>query len=323
VWTTVVSSNPTRTVTWPILTSNVLRVDSVATISHTSLYTLSFLFHHGHRSQNPFQDTTLLQVFDEPFNGPLEGAFLGSLHRRVANITADSESMGCTLVVSAAVARCKICKFLISRLSKGFREGLIQLAAIDQERSLALRDVRVQIFRLEKRRMGSDGHMDDIVERKIEHKAGTVTVTRTTIDGYALLLKTFDDLARALTSVLGAVFANPRAEVKFSSAESIRRDGVTLEEIWRIYLEPVTSKVVDKETAIWELEAKDVWKVDDGLVFRVINLRSTDICLDAVDHFILPLVCALVANAADAVLAETHPWERREGAGVDKRWCAI
>lgn len=44
----------------------------------------------------------------------------------------------------------------------------------------------------------------------------TVTVTRTTIDGYALPLKTFDDLARALTSVLGAVFAKPRAEVKLS-----------------------------------------------------------------------------------------------------------
>lgn len=35
----------------------------------------------------------------------------------------------------------------------------------------------------------------------------TVTVTRTTKDGYTLPLETFDDLARALTSVLGAVFA--------------------------------------------------------------------------------------------------------------------
>ena len=42
-------------------------------------------------------------------------------------------------------------------------------------------------------------------------------------------------------------------------------------------------------TVIRELEAKDIWHVDDGLVFRVIDLGSSDICLDAVDHFILPL----------------------------------
>jgi hypothetical protein len=137
--------------------------------------------------------------------------------------------------------------------------------------------------------MGNDGHLDNIVERKIEHKAGTVTVTSTTIDGYALPLKTFDNFARALTSVFGAVFANPRGEVEFSSAESIWRDGVILEEIWRIYLEAITSKVVGKETVIRELEAKDVWQVDDGLVFRVIDLGSSDIRLDAIDYFIRPL----------------------------------
>ena len=32
-----------------------------------------------------------------------------------------------------------------------------------------------------------------------------------------------------------------------SSSESIWRDGITLEEFWRIYLEAVTSKVVGKE----------------------------------------------------------------------------
>jgi hypothetical protein len=137
--------------------------------------------------------------------------------------------------------------------------------------------------------MGNDGHIDDIVERKIKHKAGTVTVTRTTIDGYALPLKTFDDLARALTSVFGVVFANPRGEIKLSSAQSICRDGVILEEIWRIYLEAITGKVVDKETVIRQLETKDVWQVDDGLVFRVIDLGSSDIRLDAIDYFIRPL----------------------------------
>ena len=34
------------------------------------------------------------------------------------------------------------------------------------------------------------------------------------------------------------------------SAESIWRDGVTLEEIRKIYLEPVTSKVVGKELPV-------------------------------------------------------------------------
>jgi hypothetical protein len=34
------------------------------------------------------------------------------------------------------------------------------------------RMTHIQIFRLNKGRMGNDGHTDDIVERKIEHKAG-------------------------------------------------------------------------------------------------------------------------------------------------------
>ena len=77
-------------------------------------------------------------------------------------------------------------------------------------------------------------------------------------------------------------------------------------------------------TVILELDAKDVWQVDDGLVFRVIGLGSTDICPDAIDHFIRPLssrgvslllsktdklwkceeftlVCPLVVNACESV----------------------
>ena len=42
-------------------------------------------------------------------------------------------------------------------------------------------------------------------------------------------------------------------------------------------------------TVILELEAKGVWQVDDGLVFRVIGLGSTDVCSDPIDHFIRPL----------------------------------
>lgn len=40
---------------------------------------------------------------------------------------------------------------------------------------------------------------------------------------------------------------------------------------------------------IRELDAVDVCQVDDGLVFRVIDLGSSDICLDAIDLFICPL----------------------------------
>jgi hypothetical protein len=49
--------------------------------------------------------------------------------------------MRCTLVVSAAVPRGKVCKFLICRFSKGLWEQFVDLAAIDQERGLALRGV--------------------------------------------------------------------------------------------------------------------------------------------------------------------------------------
>lgn len=42
-------------------------------------------------------------------------------------------------------------------------------------------------------------------------------------------------------------------------------------------------------TVVRELEAEDVRHVDDGLVFRVIDLGSGDICLDPVNHFIRTL----------------------------------
>ena len=41
-------------------------------------------------------------------------------------------------------------------------------------------------------------------------------------------------------------------------------------------------------TVILKLEAKGIWQVDDGLIFRVIGLGSTDICSDPIDHFIRP-----------------------------------
>ena len=56
-------------------------------------------------------------------------------------ITANSKSMGCTLIISAAVPGREACKFLICCFSKGLWEQLVMLAAIDQERSLALLDV--------------------------------------------------------------------------------------------------------------------------------------------------------------------------------------
>ncbi len=53
-------------------------------------------------------------------------------------ITAIGKSMRNTLIVCAAVPRRKICKFLICCFTEGFWEYLIYLAAIDQERNLAL-----------------------------------------------------------------------------------------------------------------------------------------------------------------------------------------
>jgi hypothetical protein len=49
--------------------------------------------------------------------------------------------MGCTFVVSTTVPGREACKFLICRFSEGLWECAIVLAAIDQERSLALLDV--------------------------------------------------------------------------------------------------------------------------------------------------------------------------------------
>ena len=42
-------------------------------------------------------------------------------------------------------------------------------------------------------------------------------------------------------------------------------------------------------TVIREFEAKDVRQVEDNLVFRIINLGSSDVCLDAIDLFKRPL----------------------------------
>jgi hypothetical protein len=88
------------------------------------------------------------------------------------------------------------------------------------------------------------------------------------------------------------------------SGESIWCDWITFEELWSIYLEAVTSKVIGKELGGWldrtarggityevvrELETEDVCQVYYSLVFRVIDFGSSDICLDAIDHFIRPL----------------------------------
>jgi hypothetical protein len=56
-------------------------------------------------------------------------------------ITASGKSMRYTLIVSAPVPGPEVCKFLIGFFTHGLWEHLIILAAIDQERSLALLDV--------------------------------------------------------------------------------------------------------------------------------------------------------------------------------------
>ena len=58
-------------------------------------------------------------------------------------ITANSKAVRYALIVSAAVARRKIGKFLICCFTSGLWEHFIVLTAIDQERGLALLDVNL------------------------------------------------------------------------------------------------------------------------------------------------------------------------------------
>ena len=60
-------------------------------------------------------------------------------------ITADSKAVRYALIVSATVARRKICKFLICCFTSGLWEHFIVLATIDQERDLALLDVDLYV----------------------------------------------------------------------------------------------------------------------------------------------------------------------------------
>ena len=90
--------------------------------------------------------------------------------------------------------------------------------------------------------------------------------------------------------------------------KSIFGDGIAFEELRGIDLKAVTSKVVGKElselrqcddrarggtmrtcTVINKVDAEDISYEEDGLIFRVIGLRSGNVCLDAVDLFIRPL----------------------------------
>jgi hypothetical protein len=59
------------------------------------------------------------------------------------DITANSKPVRCALIVSAAVARRKICKFLICCFTSGLWEHFIVLTTVDQERDLALLDVNL------------------------------------------------------------------------------------------------------------------------------------------------------------------------------------
>lgn len=57
-------------------------------------------------------------------------------------------------------------------------------------------------------------------------------------------------------------------------------------------------------TVIRKIEAKDVGQVEDDLVFRVINLRSSDVCLDAIDLFKRPFSRTGVGVRMDRI----HVW---------------
>lgn len=58
-------------------------------------------------------------------------------------ISANSKAVRYALIVSAAVARRKICKLLICCFTSGLWEHFVVLTTIDQERDLALLDVNL------------------------------------------------------------------------------------------------------------------------------------------------------------------------------------
>lgn len=88
-------------------------------------------------------------------------------------------------------------------------------------------------------------------------------------------------------------------------------DWISLEEIWRIHLEAITSEVVNNKlirsdrriseleedaktrlahAVIIEFEAEDIRQVKDDLVFRIVCLGCRDVGLYAVDFLIRPLI---------------------------------
>jgi hypothetical protein len=67
---------------------------------------------------------------------------------------------------------------------------------------------------------------------------------------------------------------------------------------------------------IREVDSEDVCQVDDGLVFRVIDLGSSDICLNAVDLFVRPLMqqrywCLEIQTGYDKVYPQMCPHSER------------
>ena len=64
---------------------------------------------------------------------------------KTRQITANGKSMGCALIVIAAVPGSEACECLIRCFANGLWERVIDLAAIDQEGSLALLDVGLRI----------------------------------------------------------------------------------------------------------------------------------------------------------------------------------
>ena len=164
-------------------------------------------------------------------------------------ITANGKPMGCTFIVSAAVPGREACEFLICFFGKGLRERVIIIAAIDQERNLALLDVSLRHYTQEV--------YEDVCVRRTSKSSGlrregwettaawmtlsnarsntrrarwnsasrraasgrcrtTVTETSGAVDSYTVPFETFDDLAHAFPRVFRGMFPQPFGEVKGS-----------------------------------------------------------------------------------------------------------
>jgi hypothetical protein len=104
-------------------------------------------------------------------------------------VPASSESVVNPLPVGAFVPRPKVGKLLVRRLGHLLWEQNVQLGGVEEQRCFALlhvvlpshwsvdthkylRAAHIEVLGREQGRVSNDGHLNDILESKVEHEAG-------------------------------------------------------------------------------------------------------------------------------------------------------